>query len=101
MLARRERDTLRGTRARRQLAICPPIRAANIVARAVSPTSAATSTRFAAATMPDATPRHIAACKGRGFAAHRTDRKPQSNSLLVGCMDELMEECDEAHANSG
>src|SRR4029077_482887 len=61
---------------------CPPIRAARMVARAVSPTSAATSTRFAAATMRAFYRSARRPSKKRDFGARRTDRWRQRAALL-------------------
>src|SRR5262249_11047451 len=64
---------------------CPPIRAASMVARAVSPTSAATSTKFAAATMADLTA--LAALSASNNGSARTEatgsdgRRPCCNDL--------------------
>src|ERR1700752_2361861 len=48
-----ERETLAQKASSVAVSDWPPIRALSIVARAVSPTRAATSTRFAAATIPN------------------------------------------------
>src|SRR5262245_36329018 len=62
----------------------PLISAARMVARAVSPTSAATSTRFAATTMCSLYRRSASIGKEREFGMRRTDGARQSAALLPG-----------------
>src|SRR5262249_25905515 len=95
-----ERDTLASRASSLLVSDWPPMRAANIVARAVSPTRAATSTRFAAATMANANARAASPASDYGSARAKLTGGHGQAVCWQSTRFDLAEECHEASADS-